>query len=337
MTDRPAKVQDEIELIDILRVIWKWKYLILAGTLICGLIAGAISWSQPKIYRVDMVLQAAVVRMDSRGKKTYIETPKNIKTLIEAGAFNRKVSDNLKNSDSTVPKLLKWKVHQPRQSDSLIISYEHSNVDLAITILEQLAKQLFKTYNEAVEKYKNNYESQLLIKRNQLSEIKIENKISVKTIDKMRNRINVLLLETEKIDEEIKLLIDKQSKYILDGNKQRNINAAILYNNLIQQLSTIKTTNKNEIAAYFMRIDAENGGLKIRQNKTDQLLAKIREIENEMISIQNMQVIKSPTSSRRPVRPKTKLNVMFAAVVGLFLMFLLGFFLEYLSKYKNMQ
>jgi uncharacterized protein involved in exopolysaccharide biosynthesis len=210
-------------------------------------------------------------------------------------------------------------------------------VDLAITILEQLAKQLFKTYNEAVEKYKNNYESQLLIKRNQLSEIKIENKISVKTIDKMRNRINVLLLETEKIDEEIKLLIDKQSKYILDGNKQRNINAAILYNNLIQQLSTIKTTNKNEIAAYFMRIDAENGGLKIRQNKTDQLLAKIREIENEMISIQNMQVIKSPTSSRRPVRPKTKLNVMFAAVVGLFLMFLLGFFLEYLSKYKNMQ
>jgi hypothetical protein len=210
-------------------------------------------------------------------------------------------------------------------------------VALAITILEQLAKQLFKTYNEAVEKYKNNYESQLLIKRNQLSEIEIENKISVKTIDKMRNRINVLLLETEKIDEEIKLLIDKQSKYILDENKQRNINAAILYNNLIQQLSTIKTANKNEIAAYFMRIDDENGGLKIRQNKTDQLLAQIREIENEMISIQNMQVIKSPTSSRRPVRPKTKLNIILASVVGFVIMLFVAFFLEYLSKQKKLK
>lgn len=337
MTDRPAKVQDEIELIDILRVIWKWKYLILAGTLICGLIAGAISWSQPKIYRVDMVLQTAVVGMDSRGSKAYIETPKNIKTLIEAGAFNRKVSDNLKNSDSTVPKVLKWKVHQPRQSDSLIISYEHSNVDLAITILEHLAKQLFKTYNEAVEKYKNNYESQLLIKRNQLSEIEIENKISVKTIDKIRNRINVVLLETEKIDKEIKLLIDKQSEYILDGNKQRNINVAILYNNLLQQLSTIKTANKNEIADYFMRIDTENGGLKIRQSITDRLLAEIRKIENEMISIQNMQVIKSPTSSRRPVRPKTKLNIILASVVGFVIMLFVVFFLEYLSKQKKLK
>jgi len=29
----PTKFDDEIELIDYLRVIWKWKYVIVAGTL----------------------------------------------------------------------------------------------------------------------------------------------------------------------------------------------------------------------------------------------------------------------------------------------------------------
>ena len=40
---------DDFELIDILRVIWKWKYIILAGTVVCGLIAAIISFNMRKI------------------------------------------------------------------------------------------------------------------------------------------------------------------------------------------------------------------------------------------------------------------------------------------------
>jgi len=48
MTDQPQQTnhndhryypEDEIELMDYLLVIWKWKYLILAGTLVFGLVA----------------------------------------------------------------------------------------------------------------------------------------------------------------------------------------------------------------------------------------------------------------------------------------------------------
>ncbi len=44
----------EIELIDLIRVIWKWKYLILLGTVVCGLIAAIVSLKMDKIYRIDM-------------------------------------------------------------------------------------------------------------------------------------------------------------------------------------------------------------------------------------------------------------------------------------------
>jgi hypothetical protein len=337
MADRPAKVQDEIELIDVLRVIWKWKYLILVGTLIFALIAAVISLNSPQNYRVNMVLQPGVVGIDARGRQIYIDSPQNIKALIEAGAFNLGVSDHLKNPNSSLPKLLKFKVNIPKESDSMVISYEDSNVDLALTILKHLEKQVLKKYDEVVQKYRDIYESEILFKKNKLSEIEYENKVSIKHIGKVKNRINELLLETEEIDAKIKSIMNEKSKYISGGNKQENIMATILYNDLIQQLTTMKTIYKNEIDGYFMRIETENYRQKDRQNKTDIILAEIRNIENKMNSIQNMQVIKPPTGSRRPVRPKTKLNIILASVVGLVIMLFLVFFLEYLSKHKNMK
>ena len=38
--------EDEIELIDLLRVIWKWKYLIIGGTFVFGIVAAIISLKQ---------------------------------------------------------------------------------------------------------------------------------------------------------------------------------------------------------------------------------------------------------------------------------------------------
>jgi uncharacterized protein involved in exopolysaccharide biosynthesis len=335
MTDRPLESRDEIELIDILRVVWKWKYLILAGTLVCALLAGVISLNQPKVYRIDMVLQAPVAGIDAIGRKIYIDSPQNIKTLIEAEVFNRKILDNLKNPNSTVPKSLKFKVVIPKQSDSLMISYEAVNVDLAIAILEQLAKQMLEKYNEVLGKYRNNYETEFQLRKNEISAINSANKISVKHIEKVKKRINELLLETKKIDAKIKLLIDEQNKYLSNADQQEKQNATVLYNSLIQQLTTMRMIYKNEIDDYYMQAERDNIQLKSKQNRADILLAKIREIKNKMNSMQNIQLIKSPISNRRPIKPKTKLNVMLASVAGLFMMLFLSFFLEYLSKYKK--
>lgn len=337
MTDRPVDSRDEIELIEILRVIWKWKYLILAGTFACALIVGIISLNRPKIYRIDMVIQPAMVGMDSRGKKIFIDSPQTIKTLIEAGAFNTKVLDHLKNPNSTVSQSLQFKVNIPKLSDSLMISYEAANVDRAIIILEQLAKQMFDKYSEVLGKYRNNYESELLLRKNEISAIESENKLSVKYNEKVRNRINELVLETRKIDAKIKLLLEKQSNYLSNVDKQENLNVTVMYNSLIQQLTTMKMIYKNEIDDYYMQAERENNQLKSKQDKADILLTKIRQIKNEINSIQNIQVIKPPTSSSSPVRPNIKLNIILAAILGFFSMLFLAFFIEYLSKQKQLK
>ena len=48
---------DEIELIDLLLIIWKWKYLILAGTLVCALVAAIVSSKKQPTYLVGTLLK----------------------------------------------------------------------------------------------------------------------------------------------------------------------------------------------------------------------------------------------------------------------------------------
>ena len=64
-TDYP---EDEIELIDLLRVIWKWKYLIIGGAAGCAVAALVISLIMPKIYRIETVIRPGILSFKKDGK-----------------------------------------------------------------------------------------------------------------------------------------------------------------------------------------------------------------------------------------------------------------------------
>src|SRR5215510_4344611 len=56
---RAAVDEREVELIDYLRVLWKWKRLIVGGTLTAALIAFAITAITPKTYKATVTLLVA--------------------------------------------------------------------------------------------------------------------------------------------------------------------------------------------------------------------------------------------------------------------------------------
>jgi len=62
---------------------------------------------------------------------------------------------------------------------------------------------------------------------------------------------------------------------------------------------------------------------------------QISSLEFMKNSIQNIEIIKPPMNSPYPIKPKTRRNVMLAAVVGFFLTVFIAFFIEYVSKYNN--
>ena len=60
LRDNEALSEDKIELIDLLKVVWKWKLLIVGGMLALGLFATIYGFNMTKIYRTEMVLRPGI-------------------------------------------------------------------------------------------------------------------------------------------------------------------------------------------------------------------------------------------------------------------------------------
>lgn len=55
---------DQVELIDLLRILWKWKYLIVGGTLACALVALVSSMLEPPTYQATTTLRVVEPKME---------------------------------------------------------------------------------------------------------------------------------------------------------------------------------------------------------------------------------------------------------------------------------
>ena len=87
--------EDEIELIDILRVMWKWKYFIIGGALICGLIVAIASFNMNKIYSVDMTLRPGILSIGEQGEYDYIDSSNNGLTYVVEAFKNENISSHI--------------------------------------------------------------------------------------------------------------------------------------------------------------------------------------------------------------------------------------------------
>lgn len=187
---------DEIELIDIFRVIWKWKYLILTGTLVCALVAGVLSFVMPEFYSVDMVLRPGILKVKEDGSNTYIDSPENIKALIDAGTFEKEILNEVANSEDRnlpdgrdMPKSLDFKTDIPRDSNTLKISYETADINLGKEILQHLKSSLIEKYKKLVDYYQKEYETKISLKKAEIENHRAAVKAAEQNIKNFQERI----------------------------------------------------------------------------------------------------------------------------------------------------
>lgn len=337
MVERPSTFADEVELIDIFRVIWKWKYFIFVGTLVCSVIAYTLSILTPKVYRIDMVLRPGILKIAEGGKNTYIDSPENIKALIETGTFNKQVIDNVANVYSNdLPRSLNFKVDIPKRANTLKVSYETTNVDQGISILDSLSKLMLGKYNELVHYYQIGYETEIKLRQTEIDSQKAAVASSKRIIKHLQKRIDQLRSEVALINDNTNSLIKERNKFLVKNNKN-DILSSILYTNTIQQNLSLANTYRNQINSYIS--DKENQKVTLEQTQNDirKLLEEIKDFEFKKNSIQNIQILQPPISSPFPIKPKKKLNVMLATMVGFFTMVFLAFLLEYLAKHKSIK
>ncbi|MCF8084308.1 MAG: hypothetical protein K9M96_14555 [Deltaproteobacteria bacterium] len=342
--------EDEIELMDLLKVIWKWKYLILAGTLLCAVGAALISLNMTRVYRVDMSVSPGILRINEDGTNVYIDSIQNIRTLIEAGTFDGQILQNLNMPEGrSRPESLGLKVETPKGLNAVRVSYETPYPQLGIQVLSDLNDLLRQRYLTVVMYHKKAFDMKQEQKVNELENL--DNKIAnnkaqiVTTREKIQNfqdRQQHVEKEINRISKNTDTLIAERNQFLASKESEKNTLSSLLYSNTIQQnisyLDTLRTTAnyvKSNIYELQLEIEKLQNAIKDLESKKRYVLEETNDLEFKKNSVQNIQVLQPPRKSLGPVKPKIKLNTVLAAVVGLFLTVFLSFFIEYISKYKR--
>ncbi|MCG2779075.1 MAG: Wzz/FepE/Etk N-terminal domain-containing protein [Desulfobacterales bacterium] len=336
MDQRMDQLDDEIKLMDCLKVIWKWKKLIILGTIVIVIVAGVISFLMPKVYSIQMVLEPGILKVSEDDQNIYAESQKNIKALIETGVFDRDILKSLKVPNrGHIPKFLHYKVTVPIGSNAIIISYQTPDVNLGVDILKKLSELLQNRHSQLGIRYKNKLMIEIQAKKTEVPNLVAEKEASKQMIKNMDKRISGLVSEISDMKKNTKSLIKERNQLVLKGNNKQDILSIILYANILQQDLTFTSILNNDLEQLVLKRDEEKVYVENLKNKIAILDQEIKSMDYKKMHIQNIQIIQPPTRNPYPIRPKIKLNVTLATLVGLFVMLLLAFFLEYIQRHRD--
>jgi uncharacterized protein involved in exopolysaccharide biosynthesis len=328
--------EDEIELIDYLRVIWKWKYLIVSGTLIFAVAVGMISLSMPKVYRIDMLVRLGILDIDEYGRDIYIDRAENVQAMIEAGTFDREILDHMGGSHSNdLADPLRFKVNILAKSNTLKVSYRTSDVNRGLQILANLGQALSEKYSERVAHIQNKYQGQLDLKKGEVSYCEAKKRASEQHMKNLQKRIEELTTQIELVRKNTTSLIRERDKSLSNSRSEDSMISPLFYMNTIQHNMSLENSYRQERDNYVIRKEDEKFELEELNRQLAWLAEEIKGLEILKKRVPNIEILQRPIAGSHPIKPKIKLNVMLATGVGLFVMLFLAFFLEYIQRYRG--
>ena len=141
--------EDTIELIDYLRVVWKYRYFIIIGIIFCSAVVGIWTFNLQKLYKVSTILALnPKAKVDSLSAIA-IDSPSTVAANINAGMFNGQLREKLKENLKTYTfSNFSFKASNPTSSNVIRITYETADIKIGETILEFLNKAVIEMYQK---------------------------------------------------------------------------------------------------------------------------------------------------------------------------------------------
>jgi len=177
--------EDEISLIDCLRVLWKWKWLIITGTAICAVAAAVISLQMPRIYEVAMTIEPGIAGIKDEGDFVYIDSVVNISGKINEGVYD--------------PKTV-FKTNVGKYSNLIKVNSEwnEKDIELGLKASRQLIARISDDGEKVVQKRRYDYDGKISVKRDEISKIEMQEKRIDKQILVKQNEISEVKTQWER-------------------------------------------------------------------------------------------------------------------------------------------
>ena len=288
----------EVDLIFLMRIVWKRKLLVIAGTLVC-LVAGIVlACTLPPVYEASTIIEPGkIMPWDDKGGEL-VENPVTIKEAILNGSFDDGLKREFKLGKA---EQLKFFVALFDKSDAFRISLRRKNRQQAAEILENLLLKLKHKLKAALEDRGGvDYMIDIVeIKRQSSRE---QEKIIAGQIEETRKVIAALEADRRKA---------------LAGNPNDSMSILLYLNEL--------KTNR----AYLDSLQVKLEKAKTMTMKQDVI---IRNCELIKCGANVLVVHKQPAASARPVSPKKMLLLLVSLVLGIFGSLSLVFLLEFMRN-----
>jgi uncharacterized protein involved in exopolysaccharide biosynthesis len=338
MKKKPYQYEEDIQLIDIIAVMWKWKYLIVTGTILGLLVASFVTLNVPKMYMVSMLLQPEVVKIYASGKKEYIDLPHNVKALVQTNGFESEILNYLRvGKIGNIPKELRFNVTLPKKSEILAISYETTDPKQGIVIQRQLVQLLMDRYSQVVQDYQRKYEGKVEERYSERKEIVETKQYVIEKFKEIEKRIKEIKMEIRLLKKNTRDLMKKRDGAVSRIKTEGDILSLLRYRAIIQK----NVAATNDLQDQLNRLVIDRGELLLEAVDLEKEIEvhgqEIDELRKRINSLRGVHILEYPTISPYAIRPKKKQNLAVGVLSGLFSMLILSFCLEHISKWKNLR
>ena len=298
MDMREMKMQnDEIELIDLLRVLFKRKIMISVITLLITVLSIAVCFVLPQKYSVTFLLELG---QDEAGKA--LVSPQAVKAVVDNDSYG----DSIRQQLSLDQQLgLKFKVQIPKGTDVLAVEYQTTRPEIGIAVLDKLQELIGLDVDSKLDKKK--------------SEIVAAIDHATIDLDSLQGKIKLLYSQVEQVEGAIVDLQKARSAVL--ANPDRDAMAVLLYS--------------NEIKDGFESLNLRKEQLKDYEKAALSGVVQIRELKGSLNYLRGVYAYKKPTVSDQPISPKKPLIVALGFMLGFMGSVMLAFLLEYLRQHKQ--
>ncbi len=259
---RRDQFEDEIDLIDYLRVMWKWKWLIIGGTILCIVAVTIYGYTRPviKTYKIS-----ALIEIDLRAKLDPLD---KIKSMIEYGVFNQQILNNLSNQQgASVPRSLAFEVAIPKGISILDIAYKTPDLDLGKAVMNTLIKRLEGEYKERIDQARYHFDETIKKKSESIKNIQSNIQRIKLTND---NKISGLQSKIKDIKANIQQIeLGEGSKISRLQSKIKDIQANIQI--IGKEFEKNKINKENAIRTHSANIEASEENIRVVKSTIEQM------------------------------------------------------------------
>jgi LPS O-antigen subunit length determinant protein (WzzB/FepE family) len=296
---------EEIDLMDYVKVLLKRKWLILSIVLVAVIATGVFSWFSPKVYKIDTLLEIGKIKGEA------IEAPGEVIGKIKGDVYGFVVQEKLKIAEIQYPKV---KTEGLKDTSLVKTEIESSDPKLAKDILEEINNLILEDHREIIKNQKELLE-------NEIGSLENNTEILKKDIERIKTKIGFSEEEIKNLEDKEKTLETMEPWPQTDQSLTGSLFALL---DIREKLSQKKQETNN--------LYLQNNSLEVNINDFKNQINSLRgQIEN----IKSTQIIKNPSISERPIKPRSVLNIVIAVILGIFVGVFLAFFQEWWEKNKT--